>query len=91
MKFKPGQQVTPIKKQFNHVFGKPIENSVLPQFGKIYTVLGYHEHQWTDGDMYMWLEEFPEDCIYNENSFAPLISDEELEKALKIESEMAEA
>lgn len=88
MKFKPGQQVTPVKKQFNHVFGKPMASDVLPKFGIVYTVTGYpHDFPWTDGCLYMWLDEFPEDCIYNENGFAPLISDEELNEALK-ESEM---
>lgn len=88
--FKINQEVTPIKTKFNMVFGEPLLANEKPVFGRVYTVAGYFQVTWK-GLYFMFLKEFPEDCLYCERGFAPLISDEELDEALKTESEMAEA
>lgn len=78
-RFKPGQEVTVIEnKGWTLVAGPP--RLIKPQYGKIYTVSRYS--QVINNDWYIMLVEFGLDRDFNENRFAPIISDSILEKEL---------
>ncbi len=85
MKFKIGQHVTPVKKDWNVIFGQ-MDAGDLPEFGKIYTVAGYPLHGNTDFPPQFWnmiqLEEKHPNKVYMDCFFEALISDEELEEQL---------
>jgi hypothetical protein len=79
-RFKPGQKVTMSeKKPWVRVSGTNI-NLKKPVFGEIYTIDFYSESFL--GQWYVVLDEFGPGAEWCEERFAPLVSDEVLEKAL---------
>ena len=86
MKFKIGQEVTPVKTEWNVVYGK-MQPGDYPEFGKVYTVAGYPLH----GNPYvpeyhqgmMQLAEKPVNKVYHESSFEALVPSEQLSEDLK--------
>lgn len=88
MRFKIGQEVTPTKRHdcWEVVYGK-MEPSDMPEFGKIYTVVGYpfegndkiHPSFWG----MMQLEEKPASKRYHERHFEALVPSEQLSKDLE--------
>lgn len=83
MKFKSGQDITPKKDKWTIVFGKPLAESETPRFGKVYGVAMY-----PFGDdpchlkhKYLLLTELP-NALFNEDSFEPVITSEQLEDDL---------
>jgi hypothetical protein len=78
--FKIGQEVTLKRKiEWESVFGIQVSTET-PTFGKVYTVVGYDTP--FDGDEFILLEEIPGDS-FNQKCFAPVISDEQLERDLE--------
>ena len=84
MRFKPSQEITPRKDKWQVVFGKPLAEGNTPRFGKIYTVTMY-----PFGDdpchmkhKYIMLTELPPNALFNEDSFEPVVSSEQLEEDL---------
>lgn len=80
MKFSTGQEVTPNKRKFHKVVGP--KDPVMPTFGEIYHVVGYHSTPY-QGRYFLWLYEMPWACIYCEDAFSPVITDNQLAEALK--------
>lgn len=73
-KFKPTQEVTPKKAEFNIVFGPEIPKEKMPQFGKIYHVELYPFEFPHPKEKYMLLSELPY-ALFHEDSFEALVSD----------------
>jgi len=78
MRFKPGQEVTPVKKasEWVNLTGTPMP---FPDFGQIYTVWGYPNPQYPE---MVKLEEIEGNFLYFEGNFEPLVPVEKLEKDL---------
>ncbi len=86
MRFKIGQEVTPVKTEWNVVYGK-METGDYPEFGKIYTVAGYPLHGKDHVPEYhqgmMQLAEKPDNKVYHESSFEAMVPSEQLSKDLE--------
>ena len=86
MRFKIGQEVTPTKRNFEVVFGE-MGPQDLPEFGKVYKVSGYPLADRPNVPErfrnMMSLEEKPQNKIFDDIHFEPLISDEKLEADIK--------
>lgn len=86
MKFKIGQEVTPVKRHFNVIFGE-MGPGDLPEFGKIYTVAGYplagkeYAPEYHQG--MLQLEEKPPTKVYHESCFEAVLPAEAIEEALE--------
>lgn len=86
MKFKIGQEVTPVKRKWDVIFGK-MEPGDLPEFGKIYTVAGYPLHGNIDVPKELWgmmlLEEKPDSKVYHEQHFEAVLPVEAIQEAME--------
>lgn len=83
MRFKQGQEITPRKDSRLIVWGKQLQESEKPVFGRVYTVALY-----PFGDdpchmkhKYLLLSEIGT-ALFNEDSFEPVITTDELEQDL---------
>jgi hypothetical protein len=79
MRFKPGQEITPTIKseQWSIFYGGPMP---IPEFGKVYTVLGYPDDELPE---MVSIEELGERFVYWEQNFEPLVPIEKLEEDLQ--------
>lgn len=79
--FSSGQLVACIDSAMWIVSSGVLKSPQNPVEGVVYTVVGYDEVD-EEGDQFLFLAEIPTGDSFNQESFAPLVSDEELEKEL---------
>ena len=86
--FSIGQPVTPVSRKWYLIHEGAFGGLIPPKFGEIYHVGGYDENSPIHGITYMWLEEFGNKMMYDQEGFSPVMGDGELELALAEVDEM---
>jgi hypothetical protein len=84
MRFKPGQEVVCVISPNRWIGSASGRNFYGPKFGEIVTVSGYSP----DNNNYVGFEEYDDltngyKNYYNERAFEPVVSDSELQEAIK--------